>query len=520
MTADQENSKPAASAIRKSDEPVDALRASQRESAESREADSGSISRSEHASDQGRASAKSMQRATAVKGVSEAVAQRDQHMPGEMASTSGKPDTKAGGKAAGNADTGKPSGLGVNPPSHVSAPAADPSQASRAPAGPSAAGVLGSSQTTLIVGLVALVIVVFLGMALWWQHQRFESVAREVATRLQSTDQTVSQLQQDTRRALASANNLTDQVGLLQREIRSIRSEVTSMDQAWQSLSRSLDDNLVLGNVRRLLSMAQQQLTLLGNVNSTISVLETAADLMANHENHERFGSLLKAVEADLERLRSTPQVNVEVLAAKLNRLVEMTEKAPLQVPDRVVPGLTSIGPTAGVQATSGVASATAQESPASSGPAQPSEPEPIAEPWWQRWTHQAAQIGSSVVRIVSQEFSDLMQIRRADSAQILLLSEEQAMLVRTNLRSMLLSAQLALLNRQSEIWLSDLNSVQSLLETYYADSLDKRAALRLIAELRNAPIALDVAPITESLRALALTSQSGGVSDRSGVNN
>lgn len=368
------------------------------------------------------------------------------------------------------------------------------------------------------VSVVALVVVVFLGMALWWQHQRFESVAREVATRLQQTDGTVSRLQREVQTALASSSRQGEQLGALSREIRAVRSEMTSMDQAWQSMSRSLDDNLVLGNVRRLLNMAQQQLTLVGNVNSTIAVLETAQSLLEGHQNQERFGDLLKAVQADLERLRSTPQVNIDALAAKLNRLVDITDKAPLQIPDPVAPGLASVAATA--QASS-LARVTEPDQPgqATSVPAPDTE-----QVWWKRWVDQVSAAGATTVQVVSREFSDLMQIRRADQSQVLLLSEEQAMLVRTNLRSMLLSAQLALLNRQPEIWVADLKSVRSVLQGYYnPESLDTRTALRLVDELQGAPIALDIEPITQSLSALAVTSQVIAVPDNTentGVNN
>ncbi|AWB32883.1 uroporphyrinogen-III C-methyltransferase [Orrella marina] len=375
------------------------------------------------------------------------------------------------------------------------------------------------THTVAWVSAVALVMVVFLGLALWWQHQRFEAVAREVATRLQQTDRTVNRLQQDAQTALAASSSQAEKLGALGREIRSVRSEMTSMDQAWQSMSRSLDDNLVLSNIRRLLNMAQQQLTLLGNVNSTIAVLETAQSLLEGHQNQEQFGDLLKAVQADLERLRSTPQVNIDALAAKLNRLVDITEKAPLQIPDPVAPGLSPVSGMA--QEPAPASGAAVAEGPATQAAPQVQATAESESIWWRRWLDEASEAGATAAQVVSREFSDLMQIRKADQSQVLLLSEEQAMLVRTNLRSMLLSAQLALLNQQPEIWVADLKSVRSVLQNYYnPDSLDTRTALRLTDELQSAPITLSIEPITESLSALAVTAQAIAVPDNTGVTN
>jgi uroporphyrin-3 C-methyltransferase len=63
-------------------------------------------------------------------------------------------------------------------------------------------------------------------------------------------------------------------------------------------------------------------------------------------------------------------------------------------------------------------------------------------------------------------EFANVLSIRRADDPQALLLSEEQAIQLKANVRAMLLSAQLALMTRQAEIWRSELTEVQSLLNT------------------------------------------------------
>lgn len=102
------------------------------------------------------------------------------------------------------------------------------------------------------------------------------------------------------------------------------------------------------------------------------------------------------------------------------------------------------------------------------------------------------------------------MSIRKADDPQALLLSEEQAIQLKANVRAMLLSAQLALMTRQPDIWRSELAEVQSLLNTRYdTQALDTKAALNLLNELLSAPVAAEVPKISDTLSALASAERS-----------
>lgn len=355
--------------------------------------------------------------------------------------------------------------------------------------------------------LAALVLIGFLSLALWWQHQRFESVAMEVASRLQSSDERVARLQQDTQRALSMVKSQSDTVSQLQRDVRSMRSEMTAIDQAFQSLNRGLDDRILINDVRRLLSMAEQQLMLMGNVKTAISILEAAQNMLQAQLDSDRFAPLLKAIGTDLERLRAAPEINVTALSAKLDRLVTLISKAPLVVPDRVVPRLTPMHPVQTGAASDPTSQTSSVEAPVTSD-----------RVWWQNWIERGQQSLQSVAQVFSREFSDLMQVRRAEDPRALLLSDEQAMVLRGNVRSMLLSAQLALLSHQNSIWTAELTEVASLLDTHYdAQNVDTRAAVRLVAELLASPVSVEVGSITESLSAMAMASQMIVMPDASG---
>ena len=367
--------------------------------------------------------------------------------------------------------------------------------------------------TALILGLV--LIALALGAGLWWQQQRFESVAREIATRLQQSDQQTAQASERASQALTLATAQREVVDQLRRELSVTTNELTTLQQAWEAANEGLDQTLLLNDLKRLITMANQELVLFGNVNSAVSIL-SSVDSMLRTQSAPALKNLQQAVITDLARLRSVPQVDVANLSARLDSLIQLTGKAPLLSPAGALATSKGSQPQ---QTTGQTAGQTATETALESAPTTPA-PTPestTAESWWQSvtslsswpsWdetTDKVSQWTSDASTVLLREFADVMSIRKADDPEALLLSEEQAIQLKANVRAMLLSAQLALMTRQTEIWRSELTEVQSLLNTRYDNqALDTKASLNLLNELLEAPVAADVPQLTETLSALA----------------
>lgn len=367
--------------------------------------------------------------------------------------------------------------------------------------------------TALILGLV--LIAVALGAGLWWQQQRFESVAREIATRLQQSDQQTAQASERASQALTLATAQREVVDQLRRELAVTTNELTTLQQAWEAANEGLDQTLLLNDLKRLITMANQELVLFGNVNSAVSIL-SSVDSMLKTQSAPALKNLQQAVITDLARLRAVPQVDVASLSARLDSLIQLTGKAPLLAPA----GLTSTG---GITSQSSPSAAGAQpnatqiaesSTESANSPAGPAAGDPASEqswwsalpalPSWNETTDKVSQWASDASSVVLREFAEVMSIRKADDPEALLLSEEQAIQLKANVRAMLLSAQLALMTRQTEIWRSELTEVQSLLNTRYDNqALDTKASLNLLNELLEAPVAADVPQLTETLSAL-----------------
>ena len=210
---------------------------------------------------------------------------------------------------------------------------------------------------------------------------------------------------------------------------------------------------------------------------------------MLKNQSAPALKSLHQAVLTDLSRLHAAPQVDVALLAARLDSLIQLTDKAPLLSPSGHI---TSLEPLAQKPVTKPT-----DAEPSSAGQSDGS--------WWQVTKDTVTRWGSDATSVLAREFADVMSIRKASDPQALLLSEEQAIQLRANVRAMLLSAQLALMTRQADIWRSELTQVQSLLNTRFdVEALDTKAALTVLKELLAAPVAVPVPQISDTMSALA----------------
>jgi len=355
------------------------------------------------------------------------------------------------------------------------------------------------------IGWLALLLVLVLGGALWWQHDRFDAVTRTVGERLQTVDQRVAALEDQTQRALRLATSANEVQAQMDSRLKAIQSDLTAMEQTWQNANQGqgLDTRLLVNDLRRLITLANQQLTLLGNVNSAIAILESVQAMLEFHQVAQ-LQPLERAVALDLTRLKTVPQVDLPRLAAQIDSLIVLTSKAPLLVPDAVSPMLQMRD----VQVQDAPSQETQTQTEPSSPSAQAVANQPSDQAWWQslpdRATGWATAWFSDASRVVLSELGDLVSIRKASDPQALLLSEQQAMQLRANVRSMLLSAQLALMTRQSTIWRSELSEIEALLSTQYEpQSVDTKAALRLVRELLAKPVSVELPALTDSLSAL-----------------
>jgi uroporphyrin-3 C-methyltransferase len=340
---------------------------------------------------------------------------------------------------------------------------------------------------------IALVLLcVALAAALWWQRQAADQFGMAVATRLDALSSELSQLRRDAREALALAQSQVGRLTALEITVRESQAEYSALEQAWQDFNETTNDGVLVNDVERLVTIASQQLRFGGSVSNAIVALEAAQSRLARADR-PRLAPVQQAINGDLERLRAVPVVDVAAQTARIDRLAVLVSRAPLLVPD------THARPS-GPAATPPVALAQPHESAATGVFTGLGE-----TPWWQRWWAEVASWPARAGGVLAHEMGDLIRIQRVSQPEALLLSSDQAGQLRAVLRQRLQTAQLALLMRQAPVWQSELTAVSLALNDYFdPQSLDTRAALRMVESLAEAQVAISLPDLNNSLDAMA----------------
>src|SRR5690606_38371368 len=135
------------------------------------------------------------------------------------------------------------------------------------------------------------------------------------------------------RQALALAEEQSSRLAALEASLRESRAQTDSLQQAFQTLTDSGSDLVLINDVDHLVTIAQQQLQLGGNVANAIISLETAQAQLAR-ANRPALASLQQTINGDLDRLRAASTIDIASLSSQLDELSNLVSQAPLMVPD------------------------------------------------------------------------------------------------------------------------------------------------------------------------------------------
>ncbi len=239
---------------------------------------------------------------------------------------------------------------------------------------------------------------------------------------------------------------------------RDNKEQIEAANRAYQELLRNRADWLV-DETEATLNMAAQQLLLSGNVPVAVTVLENIESRLSRFEQADLL-PIKQAVSSDLAALKNQPYLDISGTALRLDRLENAVAGMPLVLESTLQPGQAEVAP---------------QEDPNAS--------------WWQRtWNKTLHGLGN------------LVEVRKLNNGDAMLLAPEQAYFVRENLRLRLLDARIALMQHNGEVFLSDLNNAEATVKQYFDNqSPATQAWLKELAELKS----LDMRTVSnESLKA------------------
>ncbi|MDV2115240.1 uroporphyrinogen-III C-methyltransferase [Alcaligenes faecalis] len=328
------------------------------------------------------------------------------------------------------------------------------------------------------------VVVVLAAAGLWYQNSLLEKHKAELQAQLATNINTTEQARQTAQQALALAQRQSDKLALLEKSFNDSTEQFHDLSQAFQTMTDSGSELVLLNDIDHLTTIAQQQLMLGGNVANAIVSLEAAQAQLAR-ANRVGLASLQQTLNGDLERLRAAATVDVASLSRQLDTLSRYVSEAPLLVPDDVAGG------------------ASAEALDLASEAAAPADV-PADAPWWERSWNTLEQWGSSAWNSVTHDLGQFVSIRRVDDAAALLMSPDQAARLRENLRLRIMAAQLAMMMNQSAVWQTELNAVATALEKRFdTQSNQVQQALRLTRQLQDTRIGARLPTVNNTLAAI-----------------
>ncbi len=310
-----------------------------------------------------------------------------------------------------------------------------------------------------------MLLVVMLVIFLWqWldTHLQIGSTQQELARRLTEMDGNnkankvlMMQVQELTR-------ELSVKVGVLEARSVEVQNQRAALESMYHDLASSRDE-MVLAEVEQMLLIAGQQLKLSANVRAALIAMQQADDRL-KHMNRAALDGLRKAINRDIDRLRTLPDVNIPNISSRLDDLVAAVDMLPL------LQDVTQASQEVGV-----------------TPPANPPENGALRK----------------LVREIWGDMKQLVRIENTQKGELPLLLPEQAFFLRENLKLRLLSARLALLSHDESGFRRDLQSVQKWMTRYFdVGSARGFQAVKILQKLRESSISIELPDVSESLEA------------------
>ena len=316
-----------------------------------------------------------------------------------------------------------------------------------------------------LVAVLGAVAVIALGVSLlMWQ--KLSRIQEQLAR--QSADTGLQALEAKTwaKQSQEIVQDSAARVSLMEARLSEVALQRTQLEELMQSLSRSRDETLVV-DIESALRIAQQQAQMTGSTEPLLAALQSAQKRV-QRAAQPRLTPVARALEKDLERLKSLPTFDIPGLMNKLDEGVALVE---------------------GLALANGARASQSQirEQAVASG-------EQTPPTWWM----------NGLTRMLD-EVKGLVRFSRIDAPEAALLSPEQAFFLRENLKLKLLNARLGLLARQKEGVRNDLGAAAMLVRRY-AEPQSRRTTqlLQLLEQTSEQVRTAELPRIEASLTALS----------------
>ncbi len=350
-----------------------------------------------------------------------------------------------------------------------------------------------------ILLIILIVVVLGLGVALFYQikttDQALADLQKQQNDVLEQAREAGGQATDQIDQAQSTLKSQDERLKALEGDLANAREEFDGLNDAFQILTDRGSDLVLLNDIDHLVTIAQQQLQLTGNVANAIMSLEAAQAQLAR-ANRSSLASLQETINGDLDRLRAARTVDIALLSKRLDMLAGLVAQAPLLVPDTVESDTETDAGSQDDQASDESGSdentdvgATASET---------------SDKWWQKALDRTGSWVGNTLDLLRDDMGNLVSVRRVDDATALFVSPDQAARFRDHLRLRIMTAQLALMMGQDEVWDAETTALQQAIEGRFDEKdAQSRRAVRIAREMADTDIDVELPTVDNSMKAL-----------------
>lgn len=327
-----------------------------------------------------------------------------------------------------------------------------------------------------LLWLVVVLVAGGAGAGAYVLNRKLDRIDQQLVHSQQAADQQTAALRARTDQAIAGSQELDKQITQLEGKIADAQTSQQALAQQYADLSKNRDD-WTLAEVGQMLASASEQLQLTGNTQLALFALQSADTRLAAADNPQAL-MVRKAIAHDIEKLKTAPSTDLTGLAIKLDTALGEINALPLSGEALV-----------------------ARTKPQAAKPASPADIAKTAaanhEPRWKAWLQT---FGAGI----GQQIASLVQVRRIDNADAMLISPDEGYFVRENVKLRLLSARLSLLSRNQDALKSDLAAADAALARYFDNASKETKSVRELVKAVNAGSAAVALPnLDTSLQAI-----------------
>ncbi len=321
---------------------------------------------------------------------------------------------------------------------------------------------VGNFISRMSITQMTMTVIVAIFIWQWFDaHQQLGNMQQEVTRRLAEMAGNNQANQMMLKQEQDMVREQTAKLALLEARFAETQDQRVALETLYNDLLASRDET-ALADVEQLLLIAAQQLQLSANVKAALIAMQNA-EARLERLNKPVLSGLRKAINQDLDKLRALPSLDIAGINSQIDALLLAVNDLPLTYEQR--------------QSKTALEAATI----------------PTVETAWQK-----------LVREIWQEAKQLVRIQNIGKSEIPLLPPNQEFFLRENLKLRLMSAHLALLSRDEEIFRHEIADMQNWVDRYFdVHSAEGTQMMAGLKKLAASSINIDLPDISPSLQAV-----------------